>query len=59
MKQLIILIVWALGIAALLSGCSGGSSSSNSSTGANPTAAAACNQTPTLGSTSFGNGCFK
>ena len=52
MKTLITILVSVT----LLAACGGGGGSSS---GGNTAAAASCNQTPTLGSTTFGNGCFK
>ncbi|MBU3595589.1 hypothetical protein ICN10_04115 [Polynucleobacter sp. 86C-FISCH] len=52
-------LITILASVALLAACGGGGGSSSSSSGGNSAAAASCNQTPTLGSTTFGNGCFK
>ncbi|MBU3556422.1 hypothetical protein ICN18_02115 [Polynucleobacter sp. Ross1-W9] len=51
------LIALTFSVAIMLSACGGGGSSSSS--GGNAAAAASCNQAPTLGATTFGNGCFK
>jgi hypothetical protein len=59
MKHSIQIIVCIAAAISLL-GCGGSNNNTSSgNTGGNAAAAASCNQAPTLGSTSFGNGCFK
>jgi hypothetical protein len=57
----LVILLAAIGLAAGLTACGGGSSSARSSNGSDTAANASCtnSQPPTLGSTTFGSGCFK